>query len=225
MRTNRKDYINSNKIKTMAWLFSSKPRGLDQTGVIAEPVLDHLASNWNVWWNRSWLVASISLHCEKNKTKLGSPPPPPWPSSTLKKIKQSSCGFGLAQHKDRQNKWTYVDLQKTTWENVSWRGSSQRTSCLWGQMLGLAFLSRPGFLSADLDPSQWPPASTSAAWRRHPGPPSQRNRSFVWWVPSSPPPRDEDFWHEQSGSLARTRRCFRETARARSELCRGSASF
>lgn len=119
MRTNRKDYINSNKIKTMAWLFSSKPRGLDQTGVIAEPVLDHLASNWNVWWNRSWLVASISLHCEKNKTKLGSPPLRP--SSTLKKIKQSSCGFGLAQHKDRQNKWTYADLQKKKKKNVGKR--------------------------------------------------------------------------------------------------------
>lgn len=125
MRTNRKDYINSNKIKTMAWLFSSKPCGLDQTGVIAEPVLDHLASNWNVWWNRSWLVASISLHCERNKTKLAflhppTPPHPPRPNSMLKKKQtQSSRGFSLAQHKDRQNNWTYVDLQiKNTGKRV-----------------------------------------------------------------------------------------------------------
>lgn len=46
----------------------------------------------------------FALREKQNKTRL-SP-------RGRKNKKQSSCGFGLAQHKDRQNKWTNVDLQK-----------------------------------------------------------------------------------------------------------------
>lgn len=78
-----------------------------QTGVIAEPVLDHLAPNWNVWWNRSWLVASVSFALQKKRKKernqLCFPP-------VANKIKESSCGLSLA-NKDRQ-KLKYVNLQQ-----------------------------------------------------------------------------------------------------------------
>lgn len=79
------------------------------------------------------LIGCIHFFALREKKKKTLPPP----AAELRayKIKQSPCGFSLAQHKDRQNKWTYVDLQKRIWGNVSWRGSSQRTSCLWGQML------------------------------------------------------------------------------------------
>lgn len=50
-------------------------------------------------------------------------------------------------------------------------------------------------------------------------PPSQSNFSFVWLVPSVfPKPQNEDLWHQQSNSLARIGRCFKETARVLSEL-------
>lgn len=84
--------------------------------------------------NQSWIIWRPTgmfdeteadwLHpflCIARKTKQNSAPPPLRPSFTLKKIKQSSCGFGLAQHKDRQNKWTYVDLQKKKKKNVGKR--------------------------------------------------------------------------------------------------------
>lgn len=139
-----------------------------QTGVIAKPVLDHLASNWNVWWNRSWLVASVSFALQEKKEESSA-------CGRANKIKESSCGVSLANNEDRQKTEIQRGFTTKTWgkKHAFWHGSAQRKPCWWGHLLTsfsstaclpLSHLWNTSFLSANTPPSAW----NSEAWHHHP---------------------------------------------------------
>lgn len=162
-----------------------------QTGVIAEPVLDHLASNWNVWWNRSWLVASVSFALQEKKKKTTRLPSCGWAN----KIKESSCGLSLAKNKDRQKIEIQREFTTKTW--------GKKTCILTWICTAEAVLMRTvvDVLSQHDSPSTVTPVKHQIPIRWHQPinlplletakhdntilkPPSQSNFSFVWLVPS-----------------------------------------
>lgn len=145
-----------------------------QTGVIAEPVLDHLASNWNVWWNRSWLVASVSFALQKKKKKKTTRVPS---CGRADKIKESSCGLSLA-NKDRQKNWNTMWIyNKNMGKNMHFDVDLHSGSCAGEDSGGGPFPAQLAFLchtcetpaSCQVTPANKPPSAwTGEAWRRHP---------------------------------------------------------
>lgn len=155
-----------------------------QTGVIAKPVLDHLASNWNVWWNRSWLVASVSFALQEKKEESSA-------GGRANKIKESSCGVSLANNEDRQKIEIQRGFTTKTWgKNMHFdmdlhSGSRAHEDICWRPFPArLAFLCHTCETPASYRLIHLPLLETAKHDITILKPPSQSNFSFVWLVPS-----------------------------------------
>lgn len=165
-----------------------------QTGVIAEPVLDHLASNWNVWWNRSWLDASVSFALQEKKkerkktTRLPS-------CGQANKIKESPCGLSLAKQQRSAKNWNTMWIYN---KNMGKKNMHLTWICTTEAVLvrtGVGVLSQHDLPSSVTPvkhqlPIGWDQLMNLPLFETAKNdiailkPPSRRNFSFVWLVPS-----------------------------------------